>query len=84
MRKPPRIMRPSESDPPPNARHFSRVLIESGYMNEAVACTGISESELRRHMAAGRLPSRLFCGRRRFLASDLEKFVGAPLRLMWH
>src|ERR1700691_5461130 len=31
IRKPPRIMRPSESDPPPNARHFSRVLIESGY-----------------------------------------------------
>jgi len=25
-------MRPSESDPPPNARHFSRVLIESGYI----------------------------------------------------
>src|SRR6202041_1604471 len=31
IRKPPRIMRPSESYPPPNARHFSRVLIESGY-----------------------------------------------------
>jgi DNA-binding GntR family transcriptional regulator len=26
-------MRPSESDPPPNARHFSRVLIESGYIS---------------------------------------------------
>jgi predicted DNA-binding transcriptional regulator AlpA len=53
-------------------------------MNEAVAATGVSETELRRHMASGRLPSRLFCGRRRFLASDLEKFVGAPLRLMSH
>jgi hypothetical protein len=54
-------------------------------MSEAIAATGISESELRRHMATGRLPSRLFCGRRRFLASDLEKkVVGAPLRLMSH
>jgi hypothetical protein len=53
-------------------------------MNEAVTATGVSETELRRHMAAGRLPSRLFCGRRRFLASDLEKFVGAPLRLVSH
>src|SRR6202041_3562642 len=34
IRKPPRIMRPSESDPPPNARHFSRVLIESGYNSD--------------------------------------------------
>jgi hypothetical protein len=53
-------------------------------MNEAVAATGVSETELRRHMASGRLPSRLFCGRRRFLAVDLERFVGAPLRVLTH
>src|SRR5271167_580409 len=31
MRKPPRIIWPSESHPPPNAKHFSRVLVQSEY-----------------------------------------------------
>jgi hypothetical protein len=37
-------MRPSESDPPPNARHFSRVLIESGYILNTVRIALMAQS----------------------------------------
>ena len=50
-------------------------------MQEVVYATGISEKQLRREMERGNLPSRLLCGRRRFLVSDVQDFVKAPLRL---
>ena len=50
-------------------------------MAEVVSATGISEKQIRREMERGKLPSRLLCGRRRFLVSDVETFLGASLRL---
>ena len=50
-------------------------------MQEVVSATGISEKQIRREMERGKLPSRLLCGRRRFLVEDVEAFVKSPLRL---
>lgn len=50
-------------------------------MQEVVSATGISEKQIRREMERGKLPSRLLCGRRRFLVEDVQNYLGASLRL---
>jgi predicted DNA-binding transcriptional regulator AlpA len=50
-------------------------------LQEVQTATGLSEHSIRREMESGRLPSRLLRNRRRFLCSDVEAYLGAPLRM---
>ena len=50
-------------------------------LEEIKVATGLSEKSIRREMAKGLLASRLLCGKRRFLASDVEAYLAAPLRI---
>jgi predicted DNA-binding transcriptional regulator AlpA len=48
-------------------------------LREVMTVTGLSESTIRKEMRAQNLPGRLMNGKRRFLVSDVEKYIGAPL-----
>ncbi len=57
-------------------RSMKRALLT---LPEVVAITGVSKSQLRREMRRGRLKSCRICGRRRFVVTDVESFLGVAV-----